>query len=146
VEDIFKLEEEAIVETMIDGKEITVPILDGYALPVIEIIPPDEGGFNYENKYNGRTQEIVPPKSIPEEVQINARLMAEKVHKIMGCRHLSRIDFMVNKNNKLYVLEANTMPGMTEQSLYPKSAAVNGMSMAQLVDKFIDMVKRDYNL
>jgi D-alanine-D-alanine ligase len=53
---------------------------------------------------------------------------------------------MVNKNNKLYVLEANTMPGMTEQSLYPKSAAVNGMSMAQLVDKFIDMVKRDYNL
>ncbi|HSW78855.1 MAG TPA: D-alanine--D-alanine ligase [Candidatus Babeliales bacterium] len=146
VDDIFKLEEEAIVETMIDGKEITVPILDGYALPVIEIIPPDEGGFNYENKYNGRTQEIVPPKSIPEEVQINARLMAEKVHKTMGCRHLSRIDFMVNKNNKLYILEANTMPGMTEQSLFPKSAAVNGMSMPQLVNKFIDMVKRDYNL
>jgi D-alanine-D-alanine ligase len=146
VDDIFKLENDAVIEELIEGTEITVSVLDQYTLPVIEIIPPPNEEFDYTNKYNGRTQELCPPKSISQGIQNEARLLAEKVHKVMKCRHLSRVDIMVDKNGGLYVLEINTMPGMTDQSLYPKSAAAAGMNMPQLVTKFVDMVKRDYSI
>lgn len=146
IDDLFRLDKEAILEELIEGTEITVPVLDQYTLPVIEIIPPPNEEFDYANKYNGRSQELCPPKSVPQELQDQARIISEKVHKTMGCRHLSRVDLMIDKAGKLYVLEINTMPGMTDQSLYPKSAAVAGISMPELVKKFADMVKRDYSI
>jgi D-alanine-D-alanine ligase len=128
------------------GNEITVPILDQKALPVVEIVPPDNEEFDYDNKYNGRSQELCPPLSVPRETQKQAQELAEKVHKTMGCRHLSRVDIMIDKAGKLYVLEINTMPGMTDQSLYPKSALVAGMMMPDLMTKFVELVKRDYSI
>lgn len=145
-ENIFNMEEQAVVEELVVGDEITVPILDKNALPVIEIIPPKNEEFDYENKYNGRTQELCPPKNVSEEIQAQARLLAEKVHKTMNCRHLSRVDIMVDENNNLYILEINTIPGLTDQSLYPRSAAVAGLPMPRLIQKFVEMVQRDYNL
>jgi D-alanine-D-alanine ligase len=146
IENLFKLEDQAIVEELIEGIEITAPILDTAALPIVEILPPENEEFDYINKYNGRTQEICPPSSVSQELQTEARQLAEKVHKIMNCRHLSRVDIMIDKQSKLYVLEVNTMPGLTDQSLYPKAAAVAGYPMPQLVAKFADLVKRDYRL
>ncbi len=146
VSEIFAMEDKAVLESLIEGTEITVPVLDRRALPVIEIVPPTDGEFDYDNKYNGKTQEIVPPKSVSEELQKRAQRLAEKAHAAMGCRHLSRVDMMIDKKNSIYILEVNTMPGLTNQSLYPKSAAVAGMDMPRLVTKFVDMVKRDYNL
>ncbi len=146
VDSIFKLEDQAIVEELIEGTEITVPILDQIALPVIEIVPPESEEFDYENKYNGRTQELCPPQSVSRELQKQARELAEKVHKTMGCRHLSRVDIMIDRQGRLYVLEINTIPGLTDQSLYPRSAAVVGISMSQLINKFVELVRRDYNL
>lgn len=146
VNEIFTMEDRAILEELIEGIEITVPILDKKALPVIEIVPPTDGEFDYDNKYNGLTQEIVPPKNVSIEIQEEAQRLTEKCHQIMGCRHLSRTDFMLDDNGKLFALEINTIPGLTNQSLYPKSAAVAGISMPQLVKKFVEMVIRDYKL
>lgn len=146
VDAIFKLDTNAVIEEFIDGMEATVPILDTNALPVIEIVPPAGEEFDYENKYNGRTQELCPPKNISEEVQKKCQVIAERVHKVMACRHLSRVDIMIDKSGNLYVLEINTMPGMTDQSLYPKSAAQAGIPMPELIKRFAEMVKRDYSL
>lgn len=144
VAEVFELDSQAILEELIDGPEITVPVLDGKALPVIEIVPPEAEEFNYENKYNGKSQEICPAVSIDAEQQKTAQALAEKVHKSMGCRHLSRVDIMLRKNGDMLVLEINTMPGMTNQSLFPLSARVAGLPMPDLMDKFVALVERDY--
>jgi D-alanine-D-alanine ligase len=146
IEKLFELDNEAVVEELITGAEITVPILDKAALPVIEIRPPEGLEFDYENKYNGATAEICPPESISNGIQKKAQELAEDVHRIMGCRHLSRVDFMIDKNDNLYALEINTIPGLTDQSLYPRSAAVADYDMPHLVKRFAELVKRDYNL
>lgn len=146
VGEVFSLDDRAIIEELIDGVEITVPILDGKALPVIEIVPPENAEFDYENKYNGKSQEICPAVSIATDQQKRAQEIAEKVHSVLGCRHLSRVDFMVRKNGELIVLEDNTMPGMTKQSLFPLSAKVAGTPMPDLMKKFVELVQRDYHL
>jgi D-alanine-D-alanine ligase len=143
VSEIFAMENQAVLEKLIEGTEITVPILDDKALPIIEIVPPKDEKFDYDNKYNGRTQEIVPAQSIDPQLQKDAQDLAERVHKIMGARHLSRVDIMIDRDQNMFVLEINTMPGMTSGSLFPKSAAVAGLSMPQLVTKFIQMVEAD---
>jgi D-alanine-D-alanine ligase len=146
ISEIFAMEDAAVLEQLIEGTELTVPVLDAKALPVIEIVPPKDEEFDYNNKYNGRTEELCPPSSVGAEKQAEAQALAEKVHAIMNCRHLSRVDIMTDKAGNLFVLEINTMPGMTEQSLYPKAAAVAGLTMSQLIGKFIELVKRDYNI
>ena len=146
INEIFNMEKTAVLEELIAGTEITVPMLDQLALPVIEIIPPPEQEFDYENKYNGATQELLPPKNVSADIQMKAQKITEHVHRTMNCRHLSRTDFMLDREGNLYVLEINTMPGMTDQSLYPKAAKVAGMEMPALVTKFVEMVKHDYNL
>ena len=125
-----------LAEEYVEGMELTVSILGNMALPVAEIIPSKNRWFDYENKYNGLAEENVPPKFIDEKIQEQARELALKVHQLCGCHHLSRIDMMV-KDHHIYVLEINTMPGMTIGSLYPKSAKADGLSIVQLVDRLI---------
>jgi D-alanine-D-alanine ligase len=146
IEEIFAMEKDAVIEQLIEGTEATVPVLDQSALTPLEIRPPAEGEFDYENKYNGLTAELCPPESITHDVQEKIKELAEQVHQVMEARHLSRVDIMLDKNNQPYVLEINTMPGMTNQSLFPKSAAAAGMDMPTLVKKFVDMVVRDFKV
>jgi D-alanine-D-alanine ligase len=144
IDQLFQLDEAAVIEELIVGTEITVPVLDKTALPVIEIVPPAGEKFDYPNKYNGRTKELCPPKTVDAETQHKAQRLAERVHEIMQCRHLSRVDIMIGRDGRLYVLEINIMPGLTEQSLYPKGAAAAGLTMPELVKKFAYFVERDY--
>lgn len=146
VAEVFKLDEKAILEELIEGVEITVPILDGRALPVIEIKPPRNEEFDYLNKYNGKTQEICPPVSINKTTQRQAQQYAELAHKALSCRHLSRVDFIVKPDNSMVTLEINTMPGMTDRSLYPLGAQAAGFEFPKLMTKFVEIVKRDYGL
>lgn len=146
VSEVFRLDNKAILEELVEGTEITIPVLGQQALPVIEIVPPEDGEFDYENKYNGKSQELCPSPSLSEGQRLEAQMLAEKVHKLLNCRHLSRIDMIMRANGEIVVLEANTIPGMTEQSLYPLSAKTAGISMPELMKLFIGMVKRDYNL
>lgn len=146
LEEIFRLENDTVLESLVEGLEITVPILDQTALPAIEVRPPEGGEFDYENKYNGKSAELCPPLSISPEQHGKAQKLAENVHRVMGCRHLSRVDTIMRPDGSFVVLEINTIPGLTGQSLYPKSAAVSGLSMPELVKKFVELVKRDYSL
>ncbi|MBI2285697.1 D-alanine--D-alanine ligase [Candidatus Saccharibacteria bacterium] len=146
IDEVFNMESPAVLEELIEGIEITVPVLGSTALPVIEIVPPKGEEFDYDNKYNGKSAEICPPRNVNRRVQKSAQRLAEKAHKIRNCRHLSRTDLMVRPDGSLVVFDINTIPGLTDQSLYPKSAAVAGLSMPELVKKFVELVKRDYNL
>lgn len=139
VKDIFSKHPRMLIEELVEGVEITLPVLDQEALPAIEIIPPESGEFDYENKYNGKSQELCPPRHVEDGVQAKARQMALAIHKLTGCRGFSRTDMMINSRGDLFVLETNTIPGMTDQSLFPKAARVAGYDMPQLVDKLVKL-------
>jgi D-alanine-D-alanine ligase len=130
-----------LIEELIVGTECTAGILGEGALPIVEIIPP-ASGFDYENKYNGKTQELCPPKNISKNLQKNIQAIARNVHDILGCRHLSRVDFMIDADGQPFVLEVNTMPGMTDQSLFPEAANAAGITFEQLVQQFIEMTAK----
>jgi len=137
---IFTKYPQMLLEELIEGDEITVGVLGDVALPVIEIIPPEDGEFDYENKYNGKTQELCPPQHIDAEVQQRAQELSLKVHRLLGCCHMSRVDIMVDAQGELHVLELNTIPGLTDQSLYPKMAQEYGLSMPELMTTFVELV------
>lgn len=139
IKDCFSRHDRMIVEKLINGTEITVGVLGDEALPAIEIIPPEGGEFDYENKYNGATAELLPPKHISGEIEAEAKEFALRVHRSAGCRDMSRSDFIVGHDDRIYLLETNTIPGMTDQSLYPKMAAAIGLSMAKLCDHLVRM-------
>lgn len=128
-----------IVEELIVGIEITVGVLGNKPLPVIEIIPPSNENFDYENKYNGETQEICPPINVSKETQIKAQELTLKIHKLFGCRDMSRTDFIVKPNQELVLLDVNTIPGLTKQSLLPNAAYSAGYDMPNLVDALVKM-------
>nr|AIA14709.1 D-ala D-ala ligase C-terminus [uncultured bacterium] len=140
-DELFNRHREMLLEQLIGGQELTVGILRNKALPVIHIVPPENEEFDYENKYNGRSQEIVNPPDIPHEKQREAQNLALKLHVLTGCRHISRSDFILAEDGTLYTLETNTIPGMTEQSLFPKMAAADGVGMAALVRSFVEMAE-----
>ena len=138
-EQIFDKYEQMLMEELIEGDEITVSILGDAALPVIEIIPPEGQEFDYKNKYNGKSQELCPPKNISVDKQVEAQRLTERIHDKAGARHLSRTDIIITPASEVYVLEINTIPGMSSQSLYPKAAQQAGLDMVGLVQKFVEM-------
>lgn len=141
VRDAFNRHNKLLIEEFVAGVEITLPILDGKTMPVIEVIPPKNEVFDYDNKYNNdRTKIYIPSKSIPMTIQKEIIHMANEVHNLLNCRHLSRID-MIYHNNQPYVLEVNTMPGMTDHSFFPRAASYIGMDLPQFVDYLICMAR-----
>ena len=130
---------EMLLEELIPGTEITVAVVLDEVFPVIEIIPPVGAEFDYENKYNGKTAELCPPQHISEEVQKAAQELALRLHKELGINDLSRTDMIVRDSDEsLVVLETNTLPGMTDQSLVPKAAAVAGYDMPTLCSRLVE--------
>ena len=130
---------EMLLESLIEGIEITVGVVGEQALPVIEIIPPSGGEFDYENKYNGASQELCPPQHVAAEVQQQAQQLALQIHQLCDCQDFSRTDMIVSSDGKLIVLETNTLPGMTNESLLPKAAGVAGMAMPALCDRLVQL-------
>ncbi|HET6924510.1 MAG TPA: D-alanine--D-alanine ligase [Candidatus Saccharimonadales bacterium] len=140
IADSFSRHPELLMEALVEGSELTVGVLGNEALPVIEIIPPATGEFDYENKYNGASQELCPPRHIDTEVQARAQELALQAHSLTGCRHFSRTDIMYDRaSDRLYILETNTIPGMTAQSLFPKMAASAGLDMPSLCRRLVEM-------
>lgn len=130
-----------LIEEFIEGSEITVGVLEDSALPVVEIIPPLDQEFDYENKYNGATQELCPPQNVSLELQDQASALAVQTHTITRCRHLSRTDMLIDTHGNLFVIDTNTIPGLTNQSLYPKASAAAGYDWLALVERFTQLVK-----
>ncbi|MEO6907513.1 MAG: D-alanine--D-alanine ligase [Abditibacteriaceae bacterium] len=132
----------ALVEEKIDGIEITAAVLgegdNAEALPLIEIVPHSSGSFyDYEAKYSlGKSSHVIPPR-ISEEVQERIKVAAKKVHTSLGCRGVSRSDFIVTESGEIYFLEINTVPGMTATSLVPDSAFAAGIEFPDLVERLV---------
>lgn len=131
-----------LLEELIEGQEVTVGILDEKPLPVIEIIPPAHGEFDYTNKYNGSTAELCPPKNVSQQLQRQAQKLALKIHQAAGCRHLSRTDIMISRGGDLSIIDTNTIPGLTAQSLFPKAAREAGYQWIDLVGTFVQLAAR----
>ena len=134
----FNYSDKVLIEKYIRGRELTVPVIGNETFPVIEIRPKD-GFYDYEHKYTKGMTEYFCPAEIPEETEKLARENALKAHRILGCSVYSRIDFILDEKNDLYCLEVNTLPGMTETSLVPKSAAAVGMSFDKLIERIIEL-------
>ncbi|MDD5147238.1 MAG: ATP-grasp domain-containing protein [Candidatus Daviesbacteria bacterium] len=126
------------VERYLPGIEVTVGILKDKALPVIEIIPPAGGWFDYKNKYWGNTNEIPNAPSLTPQLKKMVQKIALRIHKTLKLGHYSRIDFIIS-DGKPYVLEVNTIPGLTASSLFPKAAAAVGLTFPKLLDKMIKL-------
>jgi D-alanine-D-alanine ligase len=128
-----------LMERLIVGTELTVGILGDTPLPVVEIIPPADAEFDYEHKYDGSSQELCPPPHLSADVQQRAQGLALRAHQATGCRDISRTDMICTPNSELYVLETNTLPGMTEHSIFPKMAAAADMTMPQLCSRLVEL-------
>jgi len=125
-----------MIEKMISGREFSVGILRGNALPVIEIIP-KEGFYDYKNKYqSGSTMEICP-EDLSEYDTKRVQDAALRVHDILRLGMYSRIDFILNQNGEFICPEANTLPGMTPTSLLPQEALAYGISYEELCNEIV---------
>lgn len=140
----FEYEDVIMLEEHILGREVTCGVIDNfrgqksYALPVVEIEPPKENDFfDYDAKYNGKSREICP-SYLPTELKKKIEEMAVLIHEQLGLRHYSRSDFIIGRN-KIYFIEVNTLPGLTEESLLPKSLEVVGLNMSDFVDHVIQL-------
>jgi D-alanine-D-alanine ligase len=146
LEDAFGLSPELIVEEYIDGRKVSCPVLGNHhpqALPVIEIIPQKQYRFfSYAAKYMpGASQEICPA-SLPIDLYERVQTYATTAHCVLGCRNLSRTDMIVTDQD-IYVLETNTLPGMTENSLFPLAARTAGISFSQLLERLLELAFED---
>ena len=132
-----------MVEKFIKGRELTVGVLDGKAMPVTEIIP-KSGFYDYKNKYQpGMTDEPCPaPITADETAAIQA--MAERVYKALRLQAYGRVDFIMGEDGVFYCLEANTLPGMTPTSLIPRMGRAMGLSYGELCDRLIEASLKKY--
>jgi D-alanine-D-alanine ligase len=142
IERAFELDEEVLVERLLQGTEVTCCILGNRildALPLIEIVPnPEYAFFDYRAKYTpGATHEICPARVSPA-ISEEARSAAKKAHLALRCKVWSRTDMIIHED-RVFLLETNTIPGMTETSLVPLAAKAAGMSFPQLLDRLIDL-------
>ena len=137
----FKHDESVIAEEYVPGRELTVGILDGKALPVIEI-KTRHNIYDFEAKYNDEETRYIMPPDLPKNHLERAQSVAERAHEVLGCRDFSRVDLKMDEGNDPYVLEINTIPGMTRRSLMPKAAMARGISFENLFMKLIDMASR----
>lgn len=140
----FNYGNKIIVEEYIQGREVTCGVLENfrgqehYTLPVIEIVPPDSSDFfDYGAKYSGETREICPA-DLSLDVKRNIEEVARKAHIALGCRHYSRADFIISPKG-IYILEVNTLPGLTAESLLPKAVKAVGSSYSELLDHLITL-------
>ena len=135
LEACIKTGDDAVVEEFISGREFSVGIIDGKALPVIEIIA--DGFYDYKNKYSGKTLEVCPAE-VDEDTAKRLQKAAEKAFVSLKLNVYSRFDFILSEDGQIYCLEANTLPGMTKASLIPQEAAVIGLSHADLCDLIVN--------
>ncbi len=136
LEAAFECEDKILVEEYITGRELTVGILDGEAMPVIEIIP-KSGFYDYRNKYQeGLTVELCPA---PLDSALTAKLQrqAERVFRALHLQAYGRVDFLLDEAGKIWCLEANTLPGMTPTSLIPRMAREMGMDYGELCERIV---------
>jgi D-alanine--D-alanine ligase len=133
----INLNMEYLIEKFVEGKEISVAVLDNKALGTIEIRP-KSGVYDYHSKYTTGASQYVIPAEITKEQEAKCLEFAEVAHKVIGCKSLSRSDIIISKEGECFFLEINTHPGMTENSLVPKIAKSKSISFDQIVQRVLN--------
>jgi D-alanine-D-alanine ligase len=136
VNEAFKFGKEAIIEDYIPGRELTVGILEAGPLPVVEIVAAD-GIYDFDAKYRSEGTKYIVPAELDDEIYKQAQQTGLKAHKALGCRGFSRVDMRLSDKRQLFVLEVNTIPGLTERSLLPIAAKKANMDFSQLCIKML---------
>jgi D-alanine-D-alanine ligase len=134
----WRYDERLLVEQFIAGRELTVGVFGNHALPVIEIRPKHDF-FTYEAKYTKGQTDYLVPAPLEKSVEARAKALALRAHDCLGCRDLSRVDFILEENGELFALEVNTIPGFTETSLVPQAARAAGMEFPNLCSRLVQM-------
>ena len=136
-----------LIEEFIPGIEATCGVIEGfrgqelYALPPIEIRSKN-AFFDFEAKYQGESEEIVPA-TFSDKLKREIEELARKLHRALGLRHYSRSDFIIHPRRGIYFLEVNTLPGLTEESLMPKALKAVGSSLPEFSDHLIKLALED---
>ena len=134
---------QVMIEQYIEGRELTVGVLgnrEPEGLPIIEIVPGEKYAFfDYEAKYQPGASEEICPAKISDEVRDQAQAYAVKAHEALRLRGYSRTDMMLSKAGDLYLLETNTIPGMTATSLMPQAAAAHGLPFALFLERLVEL-------
>ena len=133
----FAYSDLVMIEKFIAGRELTVTILGEKAYPIVEIIPSHEL-YDYECKYSKGLSEYVSPAKLPDTLTQEIQLASEKIFELLKCRHYGRADYRLDTKGNFWFLEMNTLPGMTETSLVPKSVQAAGMSFEQLIQFLVE--------
>ncbi|AEV94976.1 D-alanine--D-alanine ligase family protein [Pediococcus claussenii] len=132
----FKFDEELIIEEFVSGREFSLGVVNGYALPAIEIVVND-GWYDYEHKFQtGSTTQFITPPDIDDDVHNEMKRLSVATMEALQMENYGRIDFLVNDSG-VYVIEANTLPGMTPLSLMPQEAEADGLSYEDLCDQIV---------
>jgi D-alanine-D-alanine ligase len=134
----LRFDSRLLVEEKVEGRETTVGVLDGQALPVVEVRP-KKGTYDYNNKYTPGSTEYFCPAPFEKGITERIQSVALGAFRAVGARDYARIDVMVRSDGEPFVLEVNTLPGMTETSLLPKAAAAAGLSYEQLCQCMIEL-------
>lgn len=129
-------DDEILIEAFIKGKEVTVAVLDELPLPIIEIAP-KSGFYDYRSKYTKGETEYILPARLSREKYLLSQELALKAYRALGCSGCVRVDLMVDEEDNPYVIDVNTMPGMTETSLVPKAASFAGISFEDLAERIL---------
>jgi D-alanine-D-alanine ligase len=137
----MRFDQRVLIEEKIIGRETTVGILDGKALPIVEVRP-KQGVYDYATKYTAGASEYLCPAPFSETAAERIQQAALAAFATVGGRDYGRVDVMVRANDEPVVLEVNTLPGMTKTSLLPKAAAAAGFSYAELCQRMIDLALR----
>ena len=132
----WRFDRRIIIEKFISGMELTVGILNNKPLPVIQIIPRNRF-YDFESKYAAGGSRHVIPAPLPLKIQKQAQELALAAHRALGCSGATRVDLILDRANKLFVLEVNTIPGMTATSLLPDAARAAGLDFTELVGKIL---------
>lgn len=133
---VFQVESRILAESYLDGEEFTVAVLEGKALPVIHICP-HSGQYDYHSKYTKGATDYIVPADIQPELASEMQRLAEKGYAAAECSGVVRFDFRTDKEGQPYLLEANSIPGMTATSLVPKAAQACGISFPDLCEKIL---------
>ena len=131
-----------LVEQYIEGRELTVAVIGEVAYPVVEI-EPKSGFYDYSSKYTRGMTAYTCPAKLDKELSRHVRELAVEAAQALGCRGAARVDFRLSEDDEPYILEVNTLPGMTPTSLVPMAAAAKGMTYEQLVARILDLALAD---
>lgn len=143
LEQAFKYESRVIIEQYIAGREFSIGVMDGKALPIIEIAP-KVGFYDYKNKYQAGSTVETCPAELDANVTKAMQSCAETVYRALRLKTYARMDFRMDSAFNFYCLEANTLPGMTPTSLLPQEAAVIGVNFEELCQQIIDISMKKY--